>query len=119
MGDVKWSPALVTNQISVSAHVLRWTKEKKKQKEEDVKMGEERIKMDMKEEIKRQRYYDMIRSYGNKLSNKSNGLLFGRGSLFLYCSSALFLPENLLADCWFWIVEVKEDNNIIFPSALL
>ena len=38
-------------------------------------MGEERIKMDMKEEIKRQRYYDMIRSYGNKLSNKSNELI--------------------------------------------
>ena len=52
---------------------LKMKKEiEKKEKEEDVKMGEERIKMDMKEEIKRQRYYDMIRSYGNKLSNKIN-----------------------------------------------
>ena len=47
----------------------------KKQKEEDVKMGEERIKMDMKEEIRRQKYYEMIRSYGNKLSNKSNDIV--------------------------------------------
>ena len=55
---------------------LKMKKEiEKKEKEEDVKMGEERIKMDMKEEIKRQRYYDMIRSYGNKLSNKSNELI--------------------------------------------
>ena len=50
---------------------LKMKKEiEKKEKEEDVKMGEERIK-----EIKRQRYYDMIRSYGNKLSNKSNELI--------------------------------------------
>ena len=55
---------------------LKMKKEiEKKEKEEDVKMGEERIKMDMKEEIKRQRYYDVIRSYGNKLSNKSNELI--------------------------------------------
>ena len=55
---------------------LKMKKEiEKKQREEDVKMGEERIKMDMKEEVRRQAYYDMIRSYGNKSSNKSNELL--------------------------------------------
>ena len=55
---------------------LKMKKEiEKKQKEEDVKMGEERIKMDMKEEVRRQAYYDMIKSYGNKSSNKSNELL--------------------------------------------
>jgi hypothetical protein len=55
---------------------LKMKKEiEKKQREEDIKMGEERIKMDMKEEVRRQAYYDMIRSYGNKSSNKSNELL--------------------------------------------
>ena len=55
---------------------LKMKKEiEKKQKEEDVKMGEERIKMDMKEEVRRQAYYDMIKSYGNKSTNKSNELL--------------------------------------------
>ena len=55
---------------------LKMKKEiEKKQREEDVKMGEERIKMDMKEEVRRQAYYDMIRSYGNKSTNKSNELL--------------------------------------------
>ena len=55
---------------------LKMKKEiEKKQKEEDVKMGEERIKMDMKEEVRRQAYYDMIRSYGNKSTNKYNELL--------------------------------------------
>jgi len=47
----------------------------KKQKEEDVKMGEERIKMDMKEEIRRQKYYDKIKSFGNKLSTKSTEII--------------------------------------------
>ena len=55
---------------------IKLKKEKeKKQKEEDVKMGEERIKMQMKEDLKRQRYYDLIKSYGNKLSGKSNELI--------------------------------------------
>lgn len=55
---------------------LKMKKEiEKKQKEEDVKIGEERIKMDMKEEVRRQAYYDMIKSYGNKSTNKSNELL--------------------------------------------
>jgi len=37
-----------------------------KQKEEDIKMAEERIKMEMKEEIARNKYYDSIKKYGNK-----------------------------------------------------
>ena len=55
---------------------LKMKKEiEKKQKEEDVKMGEERIKMDMKEEIRRQKYYDKIKSFGNKLSTKSTEII--------------------------------------------
>ena len=42
-------------------------KEKEKlEQEEDMKMAEERIKMDMKEEIARKNYYDKIKKYGNK-----------------------------------------------------
>ena len=40
--------------------------QEKKEKEEDVKMAEERIKMEMKEDLTRQKYYDTIRKYGNK-----------------------------------------------------
>ena len=47
----------------------------KRQKEEDVKMGEERMKMQMKEDLRRQKYYEMIRNYGNKLSSKSNDVI--------------------------------------------
>ena len=41
-----------------------------KQKEEDIKMAEERIKMEMKEEIARNKYYDSIKKYGNKYVTK-------------------------------------------------
>ena len=55
---------------------MKLKKEKeKREKEEDVKMGKERMIMQMKEDNKRQRYYDMIRSYGNKLSEKSNEII--------------------------------------------
>ena len=55
---------------------MKLKKEKeKREKEEDVKMGKERMIMQMKEDNKRQKNYDMIRSYGNKLSDKSNELL--------------------------------------------
>ena len=55
---------------------MKLKKEKEKRdKEEDVKMGKERMIMQMKEDTKRQRYYDMIRSYGNKLSDKSNEII--------------------------------------------
>ena len=40
--------------------------QEKKEKEEDVKMAEERIKMEMKEDLTRQKYYETIKKYGNK-----------------------------------------------------
>ena len=55
--------------------IIRKKEKEKKDKEEAYKMAEESIKMTMKEDNKRQKYYDMIRSYGNKLSNKSNELI--------------------------------------------
>ena len=55
---------------------LKLKKEKeKREKEEDVKLGKERMIMQMKEDTKRQKYYDMIRNYGNKLSDKSNEII--------------------------------------------
>ena len=55
---------------------IKLKKEKEKRdKEEEVKMGEERMKMQMKEDVKRQKYYDLIRSYGNRQSVKANELL--------------------------------------------
>ena len=55
---------------------LKLKKEKeKREKEEDVKIGKERMIMQMKEDTKRQKYYDMIRNYGNKLSDKSNEII--------------------------------------------
>ena len=38
-------------------------------------MGEESIKIKIMEDNNRQKYYDMIRSYGNQLSNKSSELI--------------------------------------------
>ena len=40
--------------------------QEEKEKEEDVKMAEERVKMEMKEELARNKYYDSIKKYGNK-----------------------------------------------------
>ncbi len=40
--------------------------QQEKEKEEDIKMAEERVKMEMKEEIARNKYYDSIKKYGNK-----------------------------------------------------
>ena len=55
---------------------IKLKKEKEKRdKEEEVKMGEERMKMQMKEDVKRQKYYELIRSYGNRQSVKANELL--------------------------------------------
>ena len=48
----------------------RKKEEEKRQKEEDVKMAEERIKMDIKQDIIRDKYYELIRKYGNKYSTK-------------------------------------------------
>ena len=54
---------------AIKENELRIKKKKEleeKQKEEDIKMAEERIKMEMKEEIARNKYYDTIKQYGNK-----------------------------------------------------
>jgi len=47
----------------------------KKEKEEDTKMGEERMKMQLKQDLIRQRYYDSIKNYGKQLSSQSNEIL--------------------------------------------
>ena len=47
----------------------------KKEKEDDIKKGEERMKMKIEEDLQREKYYDRIRSYGNKLSSKSNEII--------------------------------------------
>ena len=48
----------------------RKKEDEKKKKEEDVKMAQERIKMDMKQDMIRDKYYELIRKYGNKYSTK-------------------------------------------------
>ena len=47
----------------------------KKEKEADAKIAQERMKMKIEEDLQREKYYDMIRSYGNKLSNKSSEII--------------------------------------------
>lgn len=46
-------------------------RKRKKDKEEEIKMGEERMKMQMKEDLARQKYYEAIKNNGNKSSLKS------------------------------------------------
>ena len=54
--------AIKENEIKIQRN-----KEKQRlEKEEDVKMAEERLKMDMKEEIARKKYFDHIKNNGNK-----------------------------------------------------
>ena len=49
----------------------QFLKEKlKKEKEDDIKMNEERIKIDLKQEEERKRYYNKIKILGNKYSMK-------------------------------------------------
>lgn len=51
-------------------------KEKEKRdKEEEIKMGEERIKMQMKEDLQREKYYEAIKNNGNKMSLKADEIL--------------------------------------------
>ena len=42
----------------------------KKEKEEDIKMNEERMKLDLRKENERNRYYENIQAHGNKFSMK-------------------------------------------------
>ena len=55
---------------------IRNKKEKeKKDREEEVKMGEESMKMQMKEDLQRQKYYETIKKNGMKLSKKADEVL--------------------------------------------
>ena len=55
---------------------LKMKKEmEKKEKEADAKIGQERMKMKIEEDLQREKYYDKIRSYGNKLSSKSSEII--------------------------------------------
>ncbi len=47
----------------------------KKDREEEVKMGEESMKMQMKEDLQRQKYYETIKKNGMKLSKKADEVL--------------------------------------------
>ena len=51
--------------------IIRKKEKEKKDKEEEIKMGEERMKMQMKEDLARQKYYEAIKNNGNKSSLKS------------------------------------------------
>ena len=47
----------------------------KKEKEEDIKIREESIKMQIKQDQIREKYYEMIKTYGNKYSDQSKEIL--------------------------------------------
>ena len=59
--------AIEENEIKIKNKI----ENEKRQKEEDIKMSEERIKMDMKEEIARNKYYERIKKYGDIYSSTS------------------------------------------------
>ena len=55
---------------------IKMKKEKEKRdKEEENKMGEERMKMQMKEDLQREKYYESIKKNGMKMSSKADELL--------------------------------------------
>ena len=55
---------------------IKMKKEKEKRdKEEEIKMGEERMKMQMKEDLQREKYYESIKKNGIKMSSKADELL--------------------------------------------
>ena len=60
--------------IIENEHKQKVLKEKiKKEKEDDIKMTEERMKMDFKKDNERNRYYEKIRTYANKYSMNQAG----------------------------------------------
>ena len=64
------------NSIKENELRIKNRKEKeKKEKEEEVKIAEERIKMEIKQDLARQRYYDNIKNYGNKLQSQSEEII--------------------------------------------
>ena len=55
---------------------IKMRKEKEKRdREEEIKMGEERIKMQMKEDLQREKYYETIKRNGIKMSSKADEVL--------------------------------------------
>ena len=63
--------AIKENEIKI----MKKKEQEKKEKEEDIKMREESIKMQMKQDQIREKYYDMIKTYGNKFSDNSKEIL--------------------------------------------
>ena len=55
--------------------IQRKKEQEKKEKEEDIKMREESIKMQKKQDNIRDKYYEMIKNYGNKFSDNSKDIL--------------------------------------------
>ena len=51
--------------------IIKKKEKEKKDKEEEIKMGEESMKMQMKEDLARQKYYEAIKNNGNKSCLKS------------------------------------------------
>ena len=63
--------AIKENEIKIQKR----KEQEKKEKEEDIKMREESIKMQKKQDIIRDKYYEMIRNYGNKFTDTSKDIL--------------------------------------------
>ena len=63
--------AIKENEIKI----MKKKEQEKKEKEEDIKMREEGIKMQIKQDQIREKYYDMIKTYGNKFSDNSKEIL--------------------------------------------
>jgi hypothetical protein len=64
------------NAIKENEIKIKNKKEKEqKEKEEEKKIGEERIKMQLKEDLARKRYYDQIKQYGNNFASQSDEIL--------------------------------------------
>ena len=53
----------------------RKKEQEKREKEEDIKMREEGLKMQLKQDMIRDKYYDLIKSYGNKYSVQSKEVI--------------------------------------------
>ena len=63
--------AIKENEIKIQ----KKKEQEKKEKEEDIKMREESIKMQKKQDMIRDKYYEMIRTYGNKFTDNSKDIL--------------------------------------------
>ena len=54
---------------------LRKKELEKKEKEDDIKIREESIKMQRKQDIIREKYYELIKNYGNRMNTQSEEIL--------------------------------------------